>query len=40
MNSNIYNKSNWVVFKGARALAKSRQELYRIDKADVVALEN
>ena len=24
LNSNIYNKSNWVVFKGARALAKSR----------------
>ena len=26
LNSNIYNKSAWVVFKGARALAKSRQE--------------
>ena len=30
LNSNIYNKSAWVVFKGARALTKSRQEAYRV----------
>ena len=38
LNSNIYNKSVWVVFKGARALTKSRQETYKMDA--LVDLEN
>ena len=37
LNSNIYNKSAWVVFKGARALTKSRQEAYRV--SDLASLE-
>ena len=37
LNSNIYNKSAWVVFKGARALTKSRQEAF--DKASVMDYE-
>ena len=37
LNSNIYNKSAWVVFKGARALTKSRQDAYRV--SDLMSLE-
>ena len=41
LNSNIYNKSAWVVFKGARALTKSRQEAYRVsDLMDLESREN
>lgn len=38
LNSNIYNKSAWVVFKGARAGNKSRKDAYKV--SDLMSYEN
>ena len=41
LNSNIYNKSAWVVFKGVRALEKSRHQAYDMNSMmDYEQMEN